>query len=39
MLLTFHKFGERHLRIADLEKEKIEKEKKIGLASEKSKKD
>ena len=39
MLLTFHKFGERHLRIADLEKEKCEKEKKLGKTNEKAKKD
>ena len=30
MLLTIHKFGERHLRIADLEKQISEKEKKLG---------
>ena len=30
MLLTMHKFGERHLRIANLEKEIAEKEKKFG---------
>ena len=30
MLLTMHKFGERHLRIADLEKQISEKEKKLG---------
>ena len=39
MLLTFHKFGERHLRIADFEKEIIEKEKKLGKTDEKTKKD
>ena len=39
MLLTFHKFGERHLRIADLEKLKFEKEQKLGKTNEKSKKD
>ena len=39
MLLTFHKFGERHLRIADLEKQKFEKEQKLGKTNEKSKKD
>ena len=30
MLLSIHKFGERILRIADYEKEKKEKEKKLG---------
>ena len=30
MLLTIHKFGERHIRIADLQKEISEKEKKVG---------
>ena len=39
MLLTFHKFGERHLRIADLEKQKFQKEQKLGKTNEKSKKD
>ena len=30
MLLTIHKFGERHIRIAELQKEISEKEKKLG---------
>ena len=35
MLLTIHKFGERHIRIAELQKEISEKEKKLGKTAKK----
>ena len=33
MLLTIHKFGERHLRIAELEYKMAQKEKELGMTT------